>query len=198
MVAQRTLYLVRHGQYDTSVRTPDGGSLTEIGKQQAEYVAKAIKELPITSIYASTMVRAIETGNIIAQAKQMNYAVSDLLREGLPSIPPRIATQILEMMAYDPNLTHESIHEDGQRADEAFTHFFAPSKNDEDAHDVLACHGNLIRYLTSKALGVTTDTWAKLNINHCSITTVMVDENGALQLHSYNETGHLPAAMKTE
>ncbi|MDQ7036602.1 MAG: phosphoglycerate mutase family protein [Anaerolineae bacterium] len=129
MVAQRTLYLVRHGQYDMAVRTPDGGSLTAIGRQQAEYVAKAIKEFPITSITASTMVRAIETGNIIAQATEKPYAVSDLLREGIPSIPPRFATELLEMMENDPRLTHESIHADGQRANEAFAHFFCTLYN---------------------------------------------------------------------
>ena len=197
-MAFRTLYLIRHGQYDTKVKQADGGSLTDLGKQQAGYVATALKDIPITKIYASTMVRAIETGNIIAQANEHQYAVSDLLREVIPSIPPRIATLVFQMMATNPNITHESIHEDQQRADEAFDKFFIPPEGDDDTNDVFACHGNIIRYLTCKALGVNTDTWAKLIINHCSITTISIDSDGLINLQSYNETGHIPTNLRTE
>ena len=197
-MAIRTLYLIRHGQYDSTVKAVDGGSLSEIGKQQAEYTAEALQGIPIHAIYASTMVRAIETANIIAQKTQMEYKVTDVLREAIPSIPPRIAMQIMEMMERDPKLTHESIHEDGKRADEAFAEFFVPPPIGENQNDVLCCHGNIIRYLTSKALGVTTDTWAKLNINHCSVSIFTVNEQSLIRLHSYNETGHLPNELKTD
>jgi serine/threonine-protein phosphatase PGAM5 len=197
-MAIRTLYLVRHGQYDATVKAADGGGLSDIGKQQAEYAAQALQGIPMNVIYASTMVRAIETANIIAQKTHSEYKVTDLLREAIPSIPPRIAIQIMEMMARDTKLTHESIHEDGKRADEAFAEFFIAPPIGESQNMVLCCHGNIIRYLTSKALGVSTDTWAKLNINHCSISIFTINEQGLIRLHSYNETGHLPSELKTD
>jgi serine/threonine-protein phosphatase PGAM5 len=197
-MANRTLYLVRHGQYDTAVNLRDGGGLTALGKQQAEYAGKALAETPITKIYASTMVRAIETANIIAHMVKANYMVSDLLREAIPSIPPRLATQILMMMEQDPELTHEAIHEDQVRADEAFEHFFRPPPDDDPIAVVLVCHGNIMRYLTCKALGVNTDTWAKLSIHHCGITTIVVEQSGLMRLVTHNETRHLPVELVTD
>lgn len=197
-MANRTLYLIRHGQYDSALKVRDGGGLTDVGKQQAEYAARAMQSIPLTAIVASTMLRAIETATIIAEAVDMQYTTTPLLREAIPSIPPRIATHILDLMARDPHLTHESIHEDQKRADEAFTQFFIPPPQDTDANDALVCHGNILRYLACKALGVNADTWAKMNINHCGITVFMIDENGLIRLHSHNETRHLPTDLITD
>lgn len=180
------------------VKSRDGGSLTDVGKQQAECVARVLDGVALTSVVASTMLRAIETAAIIAEATPIEYTVTDLLREAIPSIPPRIATHILDLMARDPNITHESIHEDQKRADEAFNQFFVPPQDEDDTHDVLVCHGNILRYLMCKALGVNADTWAKMNINHCGITTIMIDENGLMRLHSHNETRHLPIDLITD
>ncbi|MCI0708683.1 MAG: histidine phosphatase family protein [Chloroflexi bacterium] len=193
----RTLYLVRHGQYDTAATVTDGGSLTDLGKVQAEAAGKALEDIPINMIYASTMVRAIETANLIANIVRADFLVTDLLREAIPSIPPRIAEHILAMMEQDPDFTHQSIYDDQKRADEAFERYFI-APEDEDEHVVLSSHGNIIRYLTCKALGVNVDTWAKMNINHGSITTITVDEQGLMRLVNYNETGHLPRDILTD
>src|SRR5262245_20748270 len=141
----RTLYLIRHGQYETGVQHRDGGSLTALGIEQAKCAAQAVAHLPINAIHASTMVRAVETANIIAQAVQMDYQTHDLLREAIPSIPPRIAEHILALMQNDPSFTHESIHEERKRADAAFEHFFTAAPDDDaPIHELLVCHGNIL------------------------------------------------------
>lgn len=197
MTYTRTIMIVRHGQYDTSSKMPDGGSLTELGIEQARYTGRALANVPIDSIYASTMTRAIETANYIATTTGFSYQTTDLLREALPTIPPRYAEQILAMMETDPSLTHESINADKKRVDEAFEHFFLPPDG-KDTIDVLVCHGNVLRYLVCKALGVNVDTWGKMIINHCGISTVVIDEQGLMRLATHNAIGHLPLAMITE
>lgn len=195
----RTLYMIRHGQYDTTVKTANGGSLTDTGKQQAEHAGKAVSRIPVDSIHASTMTRAIETANIIAQQVQMEYQTHDSIREAIPTIPPRVASAILQMMEHDPQFTHDSIHQDKKRADEAFEQFFAaPDADAQSTHDVLVCHGNIIRYLTCKALDINVDTWAKLDINHCGITIVTIDEQARRRLITHNATGHLPTHLLTD
>jgi len=195
----RTLYLVRHGQYDLSAKVIDGGSLTELGKMQAEHAGLALAHMPIDVIYASTMTRAIETAHIIAQVLKKDFMTHEVLREAIPSIPPRIASQILEMIERSATFTYDSINEDKKRADKAFEQFFVPPEPDsEGSHEVLVCHGNILRYLTCRALDINVDTWAKININHCGITSISIDEQGRMRLISHNETRHMPIGLITD
>jgi serine/threonine-protein phosphatase PGAM5 len=195
----RTLYLIRHGQYETGDPHRDGGSLTPLGNKQAQYVAKAFAQIPVHTIYASTMLRAVETANIIAKTIEMSYQTTELLREAIPSIPPRIAEQILALMKNDPNLTHESIHEERKRADAAFEHFFtAAAENAQPINELLVCHGNILRYLICRAIDINVDTWAKMNINHCGISSISIDSQGRMRLVTHNETRHLPIQYITD
>jgi serine/threonine-protein phosphatase PGAM5 len=197
-MALRTLYLIRHGQYQTGVKHPDGGSLTEKGCQQARIAGAALAHIPFSAIYASTMTRARETAVLIAEHVPVEIYLTDLLREALPGIPPRFAEEILGMMQRDPSITHETIHQDRLRADQAFEQFFIPPDEKSDTHEALVCHGNMVRYLTCKALGIHVDTWAKMNIHHCGITTITVDEQGSMRLVSHNETRHLPLELVSD
>ena len=195
----RTLYLIRHGQYDTGNQHRDGGSLTQLGREQAKYAGQAFAHLPIHAIHASTMLRAVETANIIAKELNTDYKTTELLREAIPSIPPRIAEQILALMKNDPNLTHESIHEERKRADAAFEHFFvAPAEDSAPVNELLVCHGNILRYLCCRAIDINVDTWAKMNINHCGITSISIDWQGRMRLVTHNETRHLPPQYVTD
>jgi phosphohistidine phosphatase SixA len=64
-----TIYLVRHGAYDTSAKTdPEvGGPLTPLGIAEARLVGSRLRGLPLhfDSITSSTMERARETAVII-------------------------------------------------------------------------------------------------------------------------------------
>src|ERR1700732_3338714 len=66
-----TLYLVRHGAYDTTARAdPEMGSgLTPLGIAQARLIASRLHGLPtrLDSIASSTMTRARETAAVIQE-----------------------------------------------------------------------------------------------------------------------------------
>lgn len=195
----RILYIIRHGQYDTSARLPDGGSLTELGRLQAQHAGKSLAHLAIHTVHASTMTRAIETAKIITQEIEHDFMTHDLLREAIPTIPPRIASQILEFMEKDPSFTHDTINTDKKRVDQAFETFFtAPDENAPPTIELLVCHGNILRYMTCRALDINVDTWAKLNINHCGITSISIDSQGRMRLLTHNETRHIPVDLLTD
>lgn len=194
----RTLYLIRHGQYDMTINAPDGGSLTELGRKQAFALGEYLQKYPINAIHCSTMTRAIETAQLIGTALSMDIASSALLREAIPTIPPRAAEQILGMMATNPNFTHETIHQDRKRADKAFEQYFTAYDGAAPMHELLVCHGNIIRYLTCKALGINVDTWAKLYINHCGMCIVEITEQKQMRLLACNDTRGLPDEMLSE
>lgn len=195
----RIIHMIRHGQYDLEAQASDGGSLTRIGRKQAEHTAMALSHLTVEAIHCSTMIRAMETAAIIAETAGVDFNTHDLLREAIPSIPPRIATQILDLIEHDPSFDYESINADKQRADQAYeTFFITPDEEENTQHELLVCHGNILRYLTCKALDINLNTWAKININHCGITTISIDVQGRTRLLRHNSAAHIPIELQTE
>ena len=55
--------------------------MSELGKQQAENLAKALKEEKLTAIYSSPLQRALETSRIIARYHNLKVQVEPELRE---------------------------------------------------------------------------------------------------------------------
>ncbi|CAG9820564.1 unnamed protein product [Phaedon cochleariae] len=88
--ACRHIILIRHGQYNLNGSTDEERVLTKLGRTQAEYTGKRLKELdlPYTNMVKSTMSRAQETGSIISDfLPNVPVTNCDFLREGAP-IPP--------------------------------------------------------------------------------------------------------------
>jgi len=80
------LYFVRHGESQANLQhvisnreSPFG--LTEFGKEQANTLAENLKDIPITAIYSSPVLRARETAEILSQSLHLPYQVTEALRE---------------------------------------------------------------------------------------------------------------------
>jgi serine/threonine-protein phosphatase PGAM5 len=191
--------LIRHGQYDTRDNHPDGGILTSIGRQQATQTGLALKHSTVDAIYASTMRRAMETAELIGAVLDVPITETlDDLREVVPTVPPEMRPYVDDWIDQGKPFADDDITRQRTKADRAFERFFAsPMSNDEHYHILLVCHGNILRYLSCKALGIDVDTWVRLNINHCGMTT-LARENGILRLVAHNEHHHLDVPLRTE
>lgn len=112
----RHLILIRHGQYNVNGQRDEDRVLTKLGKLQADYTGKRLKELGLsyTKIVKSTMSRAQETGTIISTSlPEIPVKNCDLLREGAPIPPePPIGSWKQEMYVSNTNLKNcvEFIH----------------------------------------------------------------------------------------
>lgn len=80
------LYFVRHGESEANTRrvisnreSPFG--LTDLGKKQANILADNLKDIPITAIFSSPVLRARETADILSQSLHQPYQVTEALRE---------------------------------------------------------------------------------------------------------------------
>jgi len=185
-VALHTLYLVRHGQYDELDDNIGGGGLTLLGRRQASLVAKALSVHKIRHVYTSTMRRAVETAAIVARSfPHATVQKMGVLCEGVP-------TRMRRMPEF---AAAARIRSDRKRADAAFARLFRPVR--ESRADLVIAHGNIIRYFVCRALGVEPITWVKLGSTHCSVTEVVIEPSGYMRLRSFNETQHLPKAMRT-
>ncbi len=80
------IYFARHGEsqanllHEVSNRGLRHG-LTRKGREQAVALAERLRNLPITHIYSSPLLRAIETSVILANRLELDYEVVDALRE---------------------------------------------------------------------------------------------------------------------
>lgn len=184
----RTLYLVRHGQYDAKPDAgPDGPGLTPLGIAQAKLVATRLHGLSVTftSLNASTMTRARETALFVGQSfPGLTLQAAPLLREGTPR-----SYLIANEKPEDAAAVEAQFNE-------AFARYFVPAK-DRDAHDILVCHGNVIRYFVTKALGVDTQTWLGLAVTHCSLTVIQVAADGSFKVHAVGDSGHIPPNLSS-
>jgi len=178
----RNVILLRHAEYHSG---PGAAlNLTALGKKQAQRAAKALAREPIDAVWTSTLLRAIETANIVCEALSFAPArTSALLREGFPT------------QYHGLDVDDSQVAEDRARADRAFAKFFRPSK--QDRTELLVCHGNVIRYFVASALRAKPETWTRFITNNCGITRVLIRPTGAVRVVSYNECEHLRPHLLT-
>jgi serine/threonine-protein phosphatase PGAM5 len=70
-------------------------------------------------------------------------------------------------------------------------------RHGEYEHDVVVCHGNVIRWFTAKVLKNDPENWLEASIANCSITVVQVRADGSTKLISFADSGHIPWSMTT-
>ncbi|MEM6294592.1 MAG: histidine phosphatase family protein [Myxococcota bacterium] len=179
MAARRTVSLVRHGEYTP---TPEGGTLTLLGKAQAEAAGAVFAQGRVQSMHCSPLRRAIETADRIAHVCGRKRAKrSDDLAEISPTARAGVAT------AKDARAGQAQV----RRLLEALS---KPAKRSR--HDVLVAHGNLIRALCCAVLEAPPHAWMKMAIDHGSITTLVVTAAGRVHLVGFNATAHLGALVE--
>ena len=188
----RTLYLVRHGLYDEDDPRDEtvGKGLTELGREQARLTGARLAALavPFDTLWASPFTRARETAVIVA--------------ESLPGLAPRLAPELAECTPptwrHDVAATLATGEAEACRdqLERAFARFFTPSPSG-DRHELLVCHGNVIRWLWCRALGVETAAWLGMAIANCSVTVIQVKPDGSCKLYVFGDAAHLPAELQT-
>lgn len=184
--AIHTLILIRHGIYtpqpDADERT--GNALNPLGREQAGYAAERLATWPlkINSVTSSELARAAETGDIIAQRLGQSCARDAQLNECMPAgagLPPKP-----EQSAAEAQLAL------------AWARYAVPATG-ESRHDVLVCHGNVIRWFVCRALGMDTKRWTRMEIANCSITFIQVRPDGTTRVQVYNDVSHVPLEKQT-
>jgi serine/threonine-protein phosphatase PGAM5 len=189
--ALRTIVLVRHGVYDEDdARDPEvGKALIPLGREQARLTGERLAAWPqhIDVLRASTMTRARETAEIIGKELKMAPVPDRDLRE---CEPPAYAHQ-------DSTRPSEAEKDAcGARIDADFARYFRPSP-DRDSTEVLVCHGNVIRWLTCRALKADPKLWLGMSLANCSLTVIQVRPDGTCKITAVGDRGHIPVEEQT-
>jgi serine/threonine-protein phosphatase PGAM5 len=190
--ATRTIVLVRHGHYapDPAADARLGPALTDLGVAQAHLVGARLAGLPekFDSVYASPMTRAQETAKVIIG--DLDNAPIETVADLAECTPPTRRKEITAAMK------PEELTDCAQQFDRLFAEHFTPAP-DAPRQELMVCHGNVIRYLITKSLGVDTEAWLEMSLGHVSMTTIRIEADGRMKLIAAGDVGHVPPNLRT-
>lgn len=189
-LAPRTLYLVRHGLYDEADPRDEavGKGLVPAGREQARLAGERLAGLGVRfdALWTSPLTRARESADIVAQS--LPGLAPAVVPELAECTPPTWRQDVARTLAADEAAACRA------RLEQAFGRFCVPSR-DGERHEILVCHGNVIRWLWCRALGVDPDAWLGLTIANASLTVIQARPDGSCKLYLFGDVGHLPAAL---
>ena len=188
----RTIILIRHGEYEHDENCDEdvGCGLVVLGRQQARLTGDRLKAMPIafTSIQASAMTRARQTGKIIAgRFPGLDLVLQRDIRECTPSTRRKDIMEDLE-----PGEAAEC----EANLEAAWQRIFVPASHANE-FDIVVCHGNVIRWFATRVLEVDPLAWLGMSIANCSLTVVQVRADGSKKLIAFADSGHIPYSMTT-
>lgn len=188
----RTIVLVRHGYYlpDADADKKLGPHLAPIGVAQAHLAGARLAGLPIRfdDLYVSPVQRARDTAAIIGtELPGRHFAVVDDLAE---CTPPTWRTKITAQEKPQDLTACKT------QMDRLFAHYFTPAK-DHERTDLMVCHGNVIRNMVVRALGVDPNAWLEMSVGNASVTRIRIEADGTFKVISVGDVGHIPPNMRT-
>ncbi|XP_022337675.1 serine/threonine-protein phosphatase PGAM5, mitochondrial-like isoform X2 [Crassostrea virginica] len=191
--ATRHLLLIRHGQYNLEGKEDSDRYLTKLGRKQADYCGKRLKEADFayTRLVSSTMTRAVETAEIIHKhLPHLTWEKEPNLCEGAPIPPePPVGNWKPEQWFF----------QDGPRIETAFRKLFhrAEPEQTKDSYEVVVCHANVIRYFICRALQFPPEAWLRIGLDHASITWITIRPNGRVSVRRVGDSGFIPVGEVT-
>ncbi len=195
--ATRHLILIRHGQYNLDGATDADKRLTQLGERQAALTGRRLAQLgvPVSRVLVSTMTRAKETADLIAEslpAETPREAPDAMIGEGDPVRPEP------DIIGWEAGID-AAYRTDGSRIEAAFRKYFhrADPLQREDSHELMVCHSNVIRYFVCRALQLDPEAWLRVSLRHGSITWVAIRPDGRVTLVCLGDAGFMPQEMLT-
>ena len=188
----RVLYLVRHGAYaiDPARDESPGPGLLPLGVAQARLAGARLAALPFRfdAISASPMTRAHETARVIAA--DLPGARIEIDAELAECTPPTWRTEVTA------DESAESLAACAATLDRVFARRFVPAAGAE-RRELIVAHGNVIRYLVTRALRADPKAWLEMSVHHASLTVIRVEPDGRCKVIALGDAGHLPPSLHT-
>ena len=188
----RIIYLVRHGQYvaDPAADEKLGPGISPLGAAQASLVGARLAGLPerFDAFHVSPLQRARDTAAIIG--KSFPGSQFDVVDDLAECTPP---TRNKPLMAQERPAELAAC---AAQLDRVFAKYFVPALGSAQT-EMFVCHGNVIRSLVVRAIGVDADSWLGMSPGHASITKIRIEADGRMQVISVGDVGHLPANLLT-
>ena len=189
--AARTIVLVRHGNYvpDPAADPRLGPGLSPLGITQAHLVgSRMAAQQRFDGLYVSPLQRARDSAAAMADDfPGRSFEVVEDLAEctppgrGVPAVTPEEKQAQATCKA---------------QLDRVFARYFKAASGGA-RNEMFVCHGNVIRYLVARALGVDSAAWLAMSVGHSSMTTIRVEADGSMRVIAVGDVGHIPPTLRT-
>ena len=168
------LYVTRHGEtpWNTANRVCGLADipLTDQGVLQAMVLAEEVKDLPITRIISSPLIRAKTTAQIVADKNHLPLTIDERLKEfdfgrydGVQCDAPDFLAQRQNLAISFPE--GESILKVAER----IYPLLKQLENEQNETVLLVCHNGLIRVINSYFKPMTNENFFEFNTGNCEI-----------------------------
>lgn len=198
------IIFVRHGETVFNIESRYQGhldaELSELGRLQSQTVAERLRGEEVAAVYSSDLSRAGETAQAIADHHDLEVQFDESLREcafgeweGLSV--SEIARKYPEL--YQNYLTDSVTYRapEGERLESVQERVVRMVRCIEERQPndtvVIVTHGGPIRAFFCHALGASLQTFRKVNLANCSITTFSRDSDARWFLETLNDSCHL-------
>jgi len=170
------VFLIRHGETYGNLNPTRPSTLTEKGKKQISKIAEGLVNIKLDVIYSSSSERALDTAKVINKKFKTKLIIDDVFSEIYGAI-----------VGGPPKETRPGrFEEDLARAEKAWEEIVNWDYNNV----VVVTHGNLIRFLVSKAEKKDSKKYWSEDFDCASITILDV-EDGVVKIVGKNKTEHL-------
>ncbi len=166
-----------------------GNGLNALGREQAHLVGERLASLgvPISAFVTSDFTRARETAEEIGRVLGITAVEDSLIHECTPTT---------SRPEYSLHHTPEENAQCDACLQAAWDKYARPSP-DVNAYDVLVCHGNVIRWFATKALGMEITRWYAMDIANASLTVIAIRDDGSTRLAVFSDAAHIPVEKQT-
>ena len=184
------IYLVRHGETDwNSIRKLQGQTdipLNDFGKELAELTRDGLSDVDFDFIYASPLVRAIQTAEIIRADRELQIHTDDRLKEihfgqceGV--IIPRYSDVTdcpiwkfeFDTDNYVPSTGGETFNDIYSRSSDFFKECILPLEN-KCENVLIVGHGCFNRTLLNPILGRPLKRFWEIKLDNCAVSVIEV------------------------
>jgi serine/threonine-protein phosphatase PGAM5 len=185
-VANRFLYLVRHGE------AIENGELSLVGQLQARLVGERLRAVPLSVIDHSPLLRAESTARLISESlPRVPLHASELVGDYVPAVPSRLPAVYADFLA---GVTAEEIRHGAAHAAAAIDRYARPAET--ETHELVVTHNFLIGWFVQHALEAPPGRWLGLNQCNGALTVILYRPDRPPVLVTFNDMGHLPPRLR--
>mgnify|MGYP002609521920 FL=1 len=198
------LYIIRHGQTDWNIEKKIQGRqdipLNERGRYQADCLSKAMKNRPVTAVFSSPQIRAMETAKAVASSSgSVVIPVKDLMEINYGSWEGKTEEELLQedRALYEAWWSHpaetappggESISQVNERCQKAWKEIKPQLTGDA----AIVAHGGLLAHFMEQLLKGSGEEGGERVVHNASITTFeYAPETGRIVLVDFDRCDHL-------